>query len=417
MNKRTRVNKSHTVKERYYFYDEQGYIFRTEAGGKFWSVSFWVPEEKKEYRKSLKTKDRDEALIRARDQFLTVQGKIKNNILVWDKTVSVLITEYLDHQNQQAESRFKTKGRVGTIRSQLKHFSDFVKPDTKINDIEDDYFLNYVSYRRNKEPSVRDVTLVNEKASFRSLLTYCQRRGYVSKDRDWDFGPIKKTLVRRDMIELKDYKTIYKCMRTWGKKEDDEKRKEQKEFVRNFILILANTGMRFGEVRKLQWKDVQIRKPKEDPSKKVIRIHLIPEKTKNSKERIVIGRSGPFMDRLKRLSKWTKPDDYIFVDNDTGKQIDKKVYYKLWKEIMEKTKLHESGYTYYGLRHSYATWRLASGVNILELSKVLGCTVKFIEDHYGHVNVDKMMSYYIKEPIYDEDGEIIWGGSLLEKID
>lgn len=406
--KRIRPNKSHTVKDREDIYEGEGYIFRTEAGGKFWSVSFWIPEEKKEYRRSLKTKNKIEALIRAKNEFHFIKSKVQGGIRVWDITVSELIEEYLKHQEKESENGKKTKGRVGTIRSQLKHFSEFVGPKTRLNDIKDNQFEDYVSFRKKKESKVQNVTLLNEKSTFRTLLNYSQRKGYLSRDRDWNFGTIKKVIVRRDMIELKDYKKMYQYMRVWGKNEENERLKDQKEFIRHFILILSNTGIRFGEGRRLQWKDVQVINDKKGP--KLIRVNLEYHKTKTGKDRLVIGRNGEVLERLKKHSKWTGKEDYLFVDNETGKPIDKKVYYRLWEEIVQKTNLKDLGYTYYGLRHSYATWRLASGVNVFDLSKVMGCSVKFIEEHYGHVNVDKMSKYLTKDMLLDDNDEIIWGG-------
>jgi hypothetical protein len=82
--KGVRPNKCHTVLEREFFYGEQGYIFRSEAGGKFWSVSFWIPQEKKEYRRSLKTKDKTLALQKAEDEFLNIRGKIRAGMVLPD---------------------------------------------------------------------------------------------------------------------------------------------------------------------------------------------------------------------------------------------------------------------------------------------------------------------------------------------
>lgn len=417
--KRNRPNKSHTVLEREFFYDEQGYIFRSEAGGKFWSVSFWIPEEKKEYRRSLKTKDKALALQKAKDEFLTIQGKIKSGVRVWDITVSELIEEYLKHQEKEYEAGKKTKGRVGTIRSQLKHFSEFVDSKTRVSEIKDDDFLDYISFRRKKEPKVQNVTLINEKSTFRNLLNYCQRKGFISRERDWNFGTIKKELVRRNDVSLDDWRRIARYMIRWNKKESDLKVKEQKIFVRSFIMLLCHTGIRFGEARRIQWKDIETyyeeelnQKTKERKKVRNIHIHLSKEKTKNHKARIATGTRGDIIDDLKKFSRWTKNNDLVFVDNDTGKELSKKVYYKLWDEIIRETGLKDSekNYTYYCLRHTFATWRINANVNVFDLSQILGCSVKFIEDHYGHVDVIKKRKYLTQNMKYDDHGNIDYGG-------
>lgn len=46
------------------------------------------------------------------------------------------------------------------------------------------------------------------------------------------------------------------------------------------------------------------------------------------------------------------------------------------------------------LRHIFATYRLQFGnVDVFTLSKVVGCSVKFIEEHYGNIQTDEMTNY------------------------
>ena len=43
----------------------------------------------------------------------------------------------------------------------------------------------------------------------------------------------------------------------------------------------------------------------------------------------------------------------------------------------------------YCFRHTYATFRLAEGVDVYFLAEQMGTSVKMIEEHYGHVNTVK----------------------------
>ena len=411
---RERKNKSHKVIEasKHYIFDEEAYIFRTDAGGKFWSLSFWVSEEGREYRKSLRTKNREDALIKAKDEFLTVKGKIKSGIKIWDITVESLIEEYLEKQNEAAEAALKTKGRVGTIKSQLKHFTAFIGLKTKLNDIDPNKFVEYAPFRRKNSPTVQNVTLNNEKSTIKNLLLFAQKKGYINRDVEWDFGRIPKIVNRREAFTDADYKLLKNKMKSWEKGEEDLKVLEHKKFMRDFILILGNTGLRFGECRKLQWKDVRVEKVYNKDKKKyekIIRGHLDASKTKNRKERIFVGRYGLSLERIKTFSKWTKPNDFVFVDNDSGNPIDKKVYYKYWAELMRESGLESVGkdYSFYCLRHMFATYRLNAGISVFDLSKIMGCSVKYIEEHYGQIDIDTMKAYLTKDRDVEFDCEII----------
>jgi integrase len=63
------------------------------------------------------------------------------------------------------------------------------------------------------------------------------------------------------------------------------------------------------------------------------------------------------------------------------------------EELLKYTGLREgpSGIprTTYCFRHTYATLRLSSGVDVYILAQQMGTSVKMIEQHYGHVNTIK----------------------------
>ena len=45
----------------------------------------------------------------------------------------------------------------------------------------------------------------------------------------------------------------------------------------------------------------------------------------------------------------------------------------------------------------YATYRLDAGISVFDLSKIMGCSVKFIEDHYGQSDLRKKKAYLTKD--------------------
>tara|TARA_Y100001960_G_C14604053_1_gene792300 strand:- start:535 stop:1125 length:591 start_codon:yes stop_codon:yes gene_type:complete len=173
-------------------------------------------------------------------------------------------------------------------------------------------------------------------------------------------------------------------MRTWDKDVEDLQEKNRKEIVRHFILILTNTGLRFGEARYLKWKNIKLIKEKDGNTTSVIDVRI----SKNGGRTGVIGRKGEYFKRLKKISRFTKDNDWVFTDGETGKQIGKTTLYRLWKEILDNTSLKDNdNYTYYTLRHTYCTFRLLSGVDIYLLSQNMGTSIYNIENTYGHVKL------------------------------
>ena len=96
---------------------------------------------------------------------------------------------------------------------------------------------------------------------------------------------------------------------------------------------------------------------------------------------------GDLFQRLKKHTEFTDAGDYIFADPKTGSMPDKKIYYRHGDEIIRNTGLKSKHPkpTFYCLRHTYATFRLLEDVPVFDIAENMGTSVKFIEEHYGHV--------------------------------
>jgi integrase len=57
-----------------------------------------------------------------------------------------------------------------------------------------------------------------------------------------------------------------------------------------------------------------------------------------------------------------------------------------WKPALAGAGLEHRGI--YSLRHTYATWLIAEGINTFQLSRVMGTSIEMIDKHYGHLLPD-----------------------------
>jgi integrase len=194
---------------------------------------------------------------------------------------------------------------------------------------------------------------------------------------------------------VEEWKAVYEVVSQWDKGVEDEAERVARQFVRDFILISANTGLRFGEMRKLKWGMVEVYD--EEDGRKNVKI-MVPPDTKTG-ARPVQGKQGGFFERIRRYSNFTGRGDWVFVDNETGEQLDRKVYYRLWDELLVRAGLKDTTkrLTYYSLRHTYCTMRLMAGVSVFLLARNMGTSVKYIEEHYGHVDIDVMRKELTRE--------------------
>lgn len=245
-------------------------------------------------------------------------------------------------------------------------------------------------------------TLDMEAGMLRQIFRWGKRVGLVKRE-PW----IKATKVkhsrgveRRPTFTEDEWQAIYKFLRTWvvekmqtapGKgggrlhrKGPHAMHRYQRELLRNYLLFMANSGLRPNEARQLCWRD--IRTEKDADGKKALVIEVSP--TTKTGARTVVCRDGAdvYLTRLKKLSRHSEPDDLVFAGWD-GEPVEN--FNKSFSTILGKLKLLNDRWgkrrTVYSLRHFYCTQCLLSGIPIHVLAKNMGTSITYIEQHYSHV--------------------------------
>ena len=375
-------------------------LFRRQGGG-VWQVKIWIKEEQKYLRKSLRTRDEDLARRFAEDEYISVKASRITGQKIFKVALHTIIDEWLVEQRKTVGIS-KTLGRYQAIVSQTNWLKKFIKdPNYKIEDIQPSLFVDYYGWRKSKRSEVVNSTLVNEKATINAIFKFAIRKGYLSVIFQAEFPPLLKSSNKREALTVEEYRKIYRYMRT---KEflDERDTLKVRHFIRDFTMLLANTGLRFGEARRLKWKHCKVVRGK-DEKKKLCEISLSAEMTKNRKARVVQGMRGDVLERIKSYSNYTKPNDFVFVDNNSGNELSRDYYYRGWKFMLKNTGLDMGvkEITYYNLRHTYATWRLYAGVNSRALCENLGTGLKYLEEHYGQMQT-KMMRDSLTGSIEDD---------------
>ena len=365
-------------------------LFTTHKSNGIWYVKIYIHDEKRYFQKSLRTRDEDLARRLAEDEYIQIKAKRLTGQKIFKMSFHKVIDEWLEEQKKTIGIS-KTLGRYQAIVSQTNWLKKFIKdPNYKIEDINSSLFMDYYNFRKRKRSQVVNSTLVNEKATINAIFRFGIRKGYLSAIFQAEFPPLKKSSNYREALTIEEWRTIYTFMRSndFLDKRDTLK---VRHFVRDFTLLLANTGLRFGEARRLKWKHCKVVRGK-DEKKKLCEIKLSAEMTKNRKPRTVQGLRGDVLERIKSYSKYTKPNDFVFVDNNSGNQLTKDYYYRAWKFMMKNTGLDMGvkEITFYNLRHSYATWRLYAGVSSRALCENLGTGLKYLEEHYGQMQTKIM---------------------------
>lgn len=189
---------------------------------------------------------------------------------------------------------------------------------------------------------------------------------------------------KEEIIELLSY------TETWQKSSYTERTRQMRTLCIAYIEFLVNTGVRHGtEALRLRWKHIQWHWI---GNKKYLRIW-------------VSGKTGPryliakheVIKVFERLMRWHKLD-YTNLNGLIEARLDKAIFClpdntqisnmeNIFRNLLIRSSMRmDSGglnRTLYSLRHTYATFALASGVDIHTLAKQMGTSVGMIEKHYS----------------------------------
>lgn len=199
---------------------------------------------------------------------------------------------------------------------------------------------------------------------------------------------------KRPYFDYSEYKQLYKFMRTWIKTGHSRRTRDLRTLLRDFVLIIANTGLRYGEAYNLKWNHV-----KQDTSSNDVDIYISLLVDGKTGEREVIARHS-VLNYLKRIHKriehlkhlsfddLLKVDEYVF-QMPKGNRPNQ--FQHSFDQLLRDSKLtyDQKGAkrSIYSLRHTYVTFQLLNDdpIDLHTLALQIGSSAKMIETHYSHL--------------------------------
>ena len=230
-------------------------------------------------------------------------------------------------------------------------------------------------------------------SDLKHFLNWCVEEGHLPAVPR--FPKIAGDQARRTHFNDADWRRLARYLREFVKVENKAVRRDRTMLV-NYVLILANTGIRVGEARSLKRRDVrQIDGETEETNNIVLTV------TGKTGLREVVARTAvvkTYFQRLYnlRLAELTtdetpKPDlsaDSLVFCHPDGSAIGsfKKSFQSLIRAAAVEQDSHGQKRTIYSLRHTYATFRLHEGVHQYTLARNMGTSVAMLEQFYGHTS-------------------------------
>jgi integrase len=182
---------------------------------------------------------------------------------------------------------------------------------------------------------------------------------------------------------------------------DNAKWRYTRELLRDYVLVLANSGMRVGEANNLRVGDIESFTDERGRENYAFTVN-----GKTGKRYVILRANAKrYVDRtLERNARWQETwgktaelgakrhnrktaqhDDWLFRMVDGNKII---TLIDQFNEVLRRENLVHNAdgekYTLYSLRHFYAVQMLRKGkVNVFDIARNMGTSVQIIESYYG----------------------------------
>jgi integrase len=200
---------------------------------------------------------------------------------------------------------------------------------------------------------------------------------------------------RRPDFTLDEYRKLYRGLRKWVREGRNGKSRDMRELLRDYVLILANTGIRHGtEAQNLCWKHIETF----DQDRRSYVGMSVKGKTKR---RELVARHG-CITYLKRIHARCPDIANRDFDEFLKSRSDLPVFRlpdgtatnnlnQTFRAFMKETGLLKDpktgqNRTLYSLRHMYATFQIVYGhIDLHLLSRQKGTSIAMLEQHYSHL--------------------------------
>ena len=364
------------------FRDGAIYLFlRGDYRKPTWFCRVKVPGVKGYIYRSTRTADEHLAFKFADDLYNHTLVKVLGGANLNAKRIGQALTAYTERMSSQ-RSRLSIHYKILLLERCESFFAK------KTFDDLDTALLSRLTTSLSQESSKEHLsanTIRRIHSDLKHFFGWCVEEGYL--DKVPKFPRVASEHARRPHFDEKDWRKLTRHLREFVKVENAATLRDRHMLV-NYVLILANTGIRVGEARTLKWRDV--REVKDGAVSNVI----LTVKGKTGM-RDVVASKGEIKDyfkailnlRKEEIGEFPDPSSLVFCHKD-GTEIGS--FRKSFASLIKSANVEKDGFgqtrTIYSLRHTYATFRLHEGVNHYALAKNMGTSVAMLEQFYGHTS-------------------------------
>lgn len=371
--------------------------------GEYWQFRMWLAKENKYARKSLQTTNQATALDRAKKFFFEIKAAQELGKTYFSLTAKDGVKKYIESRQKDVNAGLIVAGRLGTIKTHLEHWLNFIGRDTKLKEIERTDCEDYFYYRtQQSRGNAKQITIQNEQSSINACIKFLFRNHLCHIDK-FDFKKLPRLdrnneAIRRSTFEQHEFDALVRILPSYCNKKQNRLDNSEwltRQLIRHYILIAARSGLRVGEQRQLRWCDVELFRTVTDNHDGLhlvaIKVRASTSKVRTSRE--VICKGGHYFKRWRKLIKPKYETDLIFsLDGKT--ELSKRTLLYHFHKIVELADIEDSenrDLVPYSLRHYMITERIMKGLSFRQVAEMCGTSMTQIERTYYHLNDDIRM--------------------------
>ena len=406
--------------------DELQIYTRSDTKNPVWQARVNNPQNKGYITKSLKTLDKARAIERAEEWFDDLRFREKHGLVVHARTVSQICDLYINDLKEEIDAGIRNERHLRDYRPIADRYVKGFFGNRYIDNVRQKDITAFTTWclgywttgpgskQKNRvyfRKGRRIVTPTPKKTKPLSVsgmgnILHVLRSVFnvaVKYDalREADVPVIKVAKRQRNSLSagprnrsafsIEEYRELHRFMRYWPNKTKKQEQIDRRTLLRDFILILVNSGIRPGtESDGLLWKHVEYF---EHTDKTEYPRIWVNGKT-GERQLIAMGNVRSFFNRIKNrrtayLGHEPSLDEHVFCLPD-GRHIKHDYMRSLFERLLKEADLLFDAMNHkrvlYSCRHTYATFRLIYGrVSVYTLKENMGTSVEMIEKHYGHL--------------------------------
>lgn len=394
--------------------------------------------------KQRRTTTKEESLARAkdvaRDWYLTLLGKYQAGGLRDGKTFRESADRFMDEYetlNRDQRSAIYITAHRFRIKNHLNpFFGDMVLSEITAGRVQD-YRIHRTKTGLSRIDQFKKAKLEKERAeAVRLAKARGERLPVIDTSQDEKYRPPSRSALHQEIVCLRqvlkfanrhgwlehlpnlsspyqasskishrawfspeEYITLYQTTGKLAADPPSERLRWAYEQLHDFVLFMANTGLRPDEALRLQFRDVEIEK--DEATKKTILVITVRGKRgvgycksrPNAVEPFRRLEKRPRPTRVPELSevktadKANAPKEPVLTKPQTTDLVFPKTHRDLLREILLNLKLDAdregNPRTGYSLRHTYISMRLSEGADIYQIAKNCRTSVEMIEKYYA----------------------------------